>query len=309
MKHFIHAVTVFTAFTFSQTALLSCQNQDEASIIAEPETVNVTFSDVTFTFEEDNLQTRATSVSADSAGVNRISLSVYDSRNILKFSSQKSASVNTEDFDKITCKLIPGAYTFVAVAHKANAESEKAATINSQTEAILTTAKVSRTYKAVQPVTVVKEGANNITIAFGQRITSTFQIKIADETPEEVTKCEIILNPSASETTTYKIDLTTGLTDNVYKNSAIIERSSIKENTFTGVCLGPQCLLTSSSQNVTATINMLNESDEVLFTRTISDIPLQPHRKTVAEGNFFDTSVNGGFTFNTNDDKYYPVQL
>ena len=180
MKHFIHAVTVFTAFTFSQIALLSCQNQDEASIIAEPETVNVTFSDVIFTVEDDNLQTRATSVSADSAGVNRISLSVYDSRNNLKFSSQKSASVNTEDFDKITCKLIPGAYTFVAVAHKANADSEKAATINSQFEAILTTAKVSRTYKAVQPVTVVKEGANNITIAFGQRITSTFQIKIAD---------------------------------------------------------------------------------------------------------------------------------
>ena len=157
MKHFIRAVTVFSAFTFLQTALLSCQNQDEASIIAEAETVNVTFSDVTFTFEEDKQPTRGINVGSDSAGVNRISLSVYDSRNNLKFSSQKSSVNDAEDFDKISCKLLPGAYTFVAVAHKASDDSEEAATINSQFEAILTTAKVSRTYKAVQPVTVVKE--------------------------------------------------------------------------------------------------------------------------------------------------------
>lgn len=302
MKHFIHAVTVFSAFTFSQTALLSCQNQDEASIIAEPETVNVTFSDVTFTFEEDKQPTRGVNVGSESAGVNRISLSVYDSRNNLKFSSQKSSVDDAEDFDKISCKLLPGAYTFVAVAHKASADSEEAATITSQSKATITTEKVSGTYKAIQPVTVVQDGSNNVTIAFGQRITSTFQLKIADETPAEVTKCEIILNPSASQTTTYNIDLTTGFTDKVYRNSTIIKRSDLKEQTFTGVYLGPQCFLTGNSQNITAKINMLNESDEVLYTRTISNIPMQPHGRTVATGDFFDVSVTGGFTFNTTDE-------
>ena len=156
------------------------------------------------------------SVSPSEVGTNRISLAVFDSDNALAFSTTKNASVD-EDFSKpISCSLLPGDYHFVVVIHKTNDANEVAATIASTAQATITTSKLFSVFAVNQPVTIIADQTNTVSIDFGSCITSKFQLKTTDDTPANVASCEVILNPSSSATAAYLFNPTTGFSDNTY---------------------------------------------------------------------------------------------
>lgn len=74
--------------------------------------------------------------------MNRISLAVFDSDNTLAFSTTKSASVDEDFSEPISCSLLPGDYHFVVVIHKMNDANEVAATIASTAQATIITSKL-----------------------------------------------------------------------------------------------------------------------------------------------------------------------
>ncbi len=151
-------------------------------------------------FKQGTIATCKSSVSPSEAGMNRISLAVFDSDNALAFSTTKSASVD-EDFSKpISCSLLPGDYHFVVVIHKTNDANEVAATIASTAQATITTSKLLSVFAVNQPVTIIADQTNTVSIDLGSCITSKFRIKTIDETPANVASCEVILNPSSSAT-------------------------------------------------------------------------------------------------------------
>lgn len=81
------------------------------------------------------------SVSPFEAGMNRTSLAVFASDNALAFSTTKSASVDEDFSEPISCSLLPGDYHLVAVIHQANEDGEAAA-IASTSQATITTSKL-----------------------------------------------------------------------------------------------------------------------------------------------------------------------
>lgn len=150
--------------------------------------------------------------------MNRISLAVFDSDNTLAFSTTKNASVD-EDFSKpISCSLLPGDYRFVAVIHQANDDSE-AADIASTSQATTTTSKLLSVFALNQPVTIIADQTNTVSIDLGSCITSKFQLKTTGDTLANVASCEVILNPSSTATAAYLFNPTTGLADNTYQYS------------------------------------------------------------------------------------------
>ena len=187
MKNFCYPTCTLFAAIFALSLFTSCINQiSDDSESDEPVMVHVSFSGFNLSYDEDDVSTRSVA-SASSADVSRIALSVFDSNNDLVYNATRNSSINTEDFDQISCPLVPGNYTFVAVAHKATSDGDQAAVITSPTEATINTAKLSKTFAVVNnSVTVDAEATNNVTLAFGKRISSQFQLLMTDDTPDEI---------------------------------------------------------------------------------------------------------------------------
>lgn len=310
MKKIIQSAPTSIATALALFAFVSCINsiQDDSEVVDnEKVTVNISFSDFNLSFEEDEVTTRAST--ASDAKVDRISLSVFDGSDQLVYSSKKKSSVDTEDFDSFSCELVPGDYTFVAVAHKANADTDEAATITSPAAATITTGKVSKTFATTKAVTIAGGQTNNVTIDFGKRITSTFQIATTDDTPTNVASCEIIINPSLSTTTAYTINPSTGLATETYQQKVQVLKSEISGGTFKNVNLGIHCFLKDNPQNISVVINMKDASGNIVKTRTFDNVPMAPHRITRAKGNFFPLSASGSFTFDDSDDDTHLISF
>ena len=310
MKNFCYPTCTLFAAILALSLFTSCINQiSDDSESDEPVMVHVSFSGFNLSYDEDDVSTRSVA-SASSAEVSRIALSVFDSNNDLVYNATRNSSINTEDFDQISCPLVPGNYTFVAVAHKATADGDEAAVITSPTEATINTAKLSKTFAVVNnSVTVDAEATNNVTLAFGKRISSQFQLLMTDDTPDEVAVCEIILNPSASTTTAYKLNPTTGKALSTHQYKLVVNLSELGYNNLKNTSIGVHCLVTEEEQNMDVTINMKDGSDAVLKTLTLHDVPMAPHRVTQAKGNFFHTSAGTSFTFDTENDPLHTINF
>lgn len=297
MKYFLPLLLFTLLFVSCERATIYPQDK--------PVPVNITFSDFSFTFEDDSFTpaTRAR-VTPSEADMNRISLSVFASDNTLAFSTTRNASVDTDNFEQISCSLLPGNYHFVAIAHKANDPNEPAVAIASTTQATLTTSKLLKIHAVNQPVTIGANQTNNVVIDLRQAINSHFQIKTTDPTPSNVASCELLINPSSS-TDTYVFNPTTGFAEQSYQYSTEFLLSDLSEKTFQDVLLGVNCLLTENPQNVSITVNMKDASGAIVKTRTFTNIPMAPHRITRATGSFFHSSVNSSFTLDTSFDPMY----
>ena len=289
------------------TFFLSCR-QDNLTIKPSDQKVrvDVTLADFVISTEDD--ATRASDKNATEAKINRIAFSVFDKNKKVVYSEQ-GVDPNDPKFGTFSFLVIPGDYTFVTVAHKASGDNDGAAEIRSLSEATITTKKLSTTYSCTQQVNVVPHLTQSFCVECGKRRTSTFQLLCTDDPPANVASCEIILNPSASYSTSYTFDPSTGLISEQqqYKNTFSV--ADIKTQTFKGVCLAVQCLLTSETQSIYITVNMKDADGETVKSRTFKNVEMKPHRVTQATGPFFHSTVNGSFLFDTTDDTSHVVNF
>lgn len=298
---------------------ISCEHDNEVQDTDKAVNVNISFSDFIFTFEDEAANAPASnkapsatcksSVSPSEAGMNRISLAVFDSHNALAFSTTKSASVDEDFSEPISCSLLPGDYRFVAVIHQANDTEEVAADIASTTQATITTSKLLKVFAVNQAVTILADQTNTVNIDLGSCITSKFQIKTTDATPANVASCEVILNPSSSATATYLFNPTTGFSDNTYQYRTEFVLSDMNLNSFQNISLGVNCLLAEASQHISVTVNMKDASGNIVRTRTFTDVPMEPNRITRATGFFFHSAANSSFTLDTTLDPTYEFEF
>ena len=248
-------------------------------------------------------------VSPSEVGMNRISLAVFDSDNTLAFSTTKSASVDEDFSEPISCSLLPGDYHFVVVIHKMNDANEVAATIASTAQATIITSKLLSVFAVNQPVTIIANQTNTVNIDLGSCITSKFQLKITDDTPANVVSCEVILNPSSSATAAYLFNSTTGFAGNTYQYRTEFFISDMNLGTFQNNLLGVNCLLSEASQHISVMVNMKDASGNIVRTRTFSDVPMKPNRITRATGPFFHSATNSSFTLDTTLDTTYEFEF
>ena len=241
--------------------------------------------------------------------MSRISLAVFDSDNALAFSTTKNASVDEDFSEPISCSLLPGDYHFVVVIHKTNDANEVAATIASTAQATITTSKLLSVFAVNQPVTIIADQTNTVSIDLGSCITSKFQLKTTYDTPANVASCEVILNPSSSATSAYLFNPTTRLAEGTYRYRTEFFISDMTLNTFKNNNLGVNCLLAEASQHISVTVNMKDASGNIVRTRTFTDVPMEPHRITRATGSFFHSAANSSFTLSTTLDSTYEFEF
>ena len=316
MKSKLSAIVIIVLFALIS---VSREKANEVQNNKQAVEVTITFPDFIFTFENQTSNAPASPkapsitgmspVSPSEAGMNRISLAIFDSDNTLAFSTTKNASLDEDFSEPISCSLLPGDYHFVAVIHKTNDASEAAAAIASTSQATITTSKLLSVFAVNQSVTILANQPNTVSIDLGPCITSKFQIKTTDETPANVASCEVILNPSSSATSAYLFNPTTGLADNtyLYRNEFVLSDLSI--STFQNELLGVNCLLSEASQHISVTVNMKDASGNIIKSRTFSDVPMKPHRITRATGSFFHSEANSSFTLSTTLDPIYEFEF
>ena len=289
------------------TFFVSC-HQENLTIKPSDQKVRVDVSLADFVISTEDDATRASDKNATEVSINRIAFSVFDENGNVVHSEQ-GVDPNDPKFGTFSFLVIPGDYTFVTVAHKASGDNDGAAEIRSLSEATITTKKMSNTYSCTQQVNVVPHLTQSFCVECGKRRTSTFQLLCTDDPPANVASCEIILNPSASYSTSYTFDPGTGLISKQqqYKNTFSV--ADIKTQTFKGVCLAVQCLLTSETQSIDITVNMKDADGETVKSRTFTNVEMKPHRVTQATGPFFHSTVNGSFLFDTTDDTSHVVNF
>ena len=299
---------LFNTF-FIMNVLVSCEkvtieDKKEGNVI-----VNITSSDINYYFDEDISSTRASDKTIYEAGINRISLSVFDSNGELVFETSKNGSVDVDDFSQISCSLSPGDYSFVVVAHKANVNEEDAADISATDKATISTSKMLKTFAVNQSVTIIADQANYVTIDLGKRISSQFTLLLLDNQPEEVASCQIIMNPAGISTTDFDFNPSTGFALNTYLFKNEFQKDIMIDKTFKGNQLLLHCLVTENPQYVDIQINMKDANGSVVKSRTLTNVPMAPHRVTRAMGNFFDSSTRSSFLFDLEDDPVYDITL
>ena len=272
--------------------------------------VQVTFSGLDVSVVPDGSRGSVTRATASEAKVDRIAFTVFNAKGEKVYSVIKE-NPNEEGFDKVKCLLHVGDYKFVAVAHKAKTTESKAAVITSYEKATLSERSIpSRVYSNVMDVTVSGNTTQSVNIEFGKRITSSFELNVTDDYPDEIENVEIILNPSKDQAANpYAFNPSTGRAASALTYNASFNRKSFSVESFTGKTLSISLFLTAEEQKIDVTINMKNSDGTILYTRTLKDVAFRQHSSTIAKGTFFSSQVSGSFTFDTTDDTSINIPL
>ena len=294
MKNIVNS---FLIIVFSFLSLVSCENVIDGNNMFSDRKVNVKIllNDFNLSIEDDN--TRASDKTAYDAGVNRISLSVFNENGEKVFTATKNSSLDVDDFDVISCTLYPGDYSFVAVAYKSYDDNDEGADIVSVESAKITASKLWKTWAVNQTVKIESDKTNEVVIDFGKCVSAQFQLVPTDDQPDNVAFCEIILNPTAALTSDYSFNPTTGFALEKYQYKVNFSINKATVGSIKGKSLGVFCLVTEAEQIVDVIINMKDESGNLVKSRTFSNVPLKPNNVTRATGAFFNSSTKTSFLF------------
>lgn len=297
-------------FLFVIGILSACSSESDSVDENVLVPVQVTFSGLDVSVVPDGSRGSVTRATASEAKVDRIAFTVFNAKGEKVYSVIKE-NPKADDFGKVNCLLHIGTYKFVAVAHKAKTTESKAAVITSPTEATLGEANVpSCLYSKVTDVTVSGNTTQDVTIAFGKRITSSFDLNVTDAYPDEIETVELILNPLIDKTEKeYVFNSTTGLAESALTYNASFNRKSFSVTSFTGKTLSISLFLTAEEQKMNVTINMKKNDGTILYTRTLKDVTFRQRSSTIAKGTFFSSQVSGSFTFDTTDDTSINIPL
>lgn len=297
---------------FVLMGLVACSSEvasiSDEEVASVPVEVTFTGFDVSVLPEAPKkVRSRAT---ADDAKVSRIAFKVFENPSGKEvFSTKKSKGTDGDDFNRVTCHLPIGGYTFVAVAHRAKTTASLAANIVSDTEATISEKTLPKEVYAtvLDNVLVDNNTTTEVAINFGKRVTSSFYLNITDAFPAIVKKLEIVLNPSHDVASKpYTLNPTTGLSPKVQTYQAEVIRPDNGNFSFP---IRFQILLASAEQTMNVDINMKDETGEVLYTRTLQNVSFKQHRVTEAKGTFFSSDVTGSFDFDILDDDKVIVPL
>lgn len=270
--------------------IASCSSYHDDASDASEERSQLTDVTITFTDLDINIVPDVSRATASEAKLSRILLTIFDaSGNSVYTTTQTSSDAN---FGTISTPLHVGSYTFSAVAV---GSTESTIAIADNATATFSSNPPFATYSTTKEVTIAGNSSQEVTMAFGKRITTTLGITITDDTPAEVQNMQIIVSPSASKSTSYSIDPSTGFASDTWRYERTIEKAT----TFTGTKYGLMFFLTSATQHLDFTVNMLSATGEVLYTRTKTGVTFNKSASTNATGTFFSSTSGITFTFDT----------
>ena len=267
---------------------VSCANQyTEPADSTEPADqepsalVNISVSEFTSGFDDDPLEapTRASSV-ADYADLKLLTLVFYEGTTPIYECTQNRDDVSTYDtFGNFSCTLPLGDYQLVVVGRTYS--TGDTFTLTSATEAAYTSEKVRDTFCAHQPVTVYSTAPQNLNITLS-RISSMLRVVSTDNRTTEATQIRTTFgaggkgfNPTTGLATT-----NTGFTVINHLTSAVGNPIAIYSYLY----------LSSDTQTMDITLEVLDDNNQVLYTKVVPNVTLQRNRRTKLTGPLFNPS-------------------
>lgn len=250
-------------------------------------TVNVRVSDFSITQEDINSKEDPASYNP----VKAITLAFFGSTNYMAYmyTQYKNNPSTYTTFGTFSANVPVGNYTIVAVAYAYNEGDNFALT--SLTNAGYSSERPRETFCATQEVTVTSSSTLNLEVALN-RISSMLQIASTDGRPAEATKIRTTFSKGGKG-----FNPTTGLakTDNGFAQT-----NSPSTGVGGNVTVSIFPFLYTDEESMNITIEALDANDNVLITKTISDVPFKRNRKTILSGAVYTPNNSGAsFTLNT----------
>lgn len=288
-KNFLAAIALL--------AVVGCTNESESLLVDNnadqayaPVTVHV--SDFVIT-QEDLPTTRATETPASYLDGGAITLAFYNAENTEVYkTTQIKGDGSYTTFGEFTANLPIGHYTMVAVA-RAYYDGD-AFTLTSPTEAAYTSERPRETFSKVQSVTVTNASPLDINVTLN-RISSMLSIQSTDARPAGIAKIRTTYAKGGKS-----FNPTTGLATS---DTGFTQTNTPSVAVGSTVMVGSCPFLTSADdaeEEINITIEVLDASDNVLFTKTVNNVPFRRNRLTTLSGAIFTAGTSSaGFTLET----------
>ena len=229
--------------------------------------------------------TRA-AVNPASTDVDEIILAFYSgSTEVCKLTQLRSTAT---DFGEFSCTLPLGTYTMVVIARDDN--SGDAFTLTSATEASYTSERVRETFTATQAVTVSSTAAQDLSMTL-DRVVTELRIQSTDTRPSGVSKIRTTFGAGSKS-----FNPSSGL---AVGNSGFATTNTPSADVGAIVRISSFTFLATDEQTMDVTIQVLDASDNVLFTKVISDVPFKRNRRTLLRGPLFTSAATAAFTIET----------
>lgn len=281
-------------------AFTSCSNESNETVgiveeqqVLVPVTVHV--SDFSVSQEELGTPslTRATEDAAAYAGIKELTLAFYtgDGTQQYKVKQVKGSLGVGETFGVFSLSLPMGSYTMVVLANGLGTAGDDVLTLTSPTQAAYTTDLTRETFATTQAVNVNSNTAVDITATLN-RIVAKFEVHSSDVRTANAAKIRMSLNAGSKA-----FNPTSGLaTSNTGYTMTLPITKSVGETT----AYGGYIFLTSDEQDIDVTIETLDADDNVLFSKTVDDVPFKRNRLTKLTGAMYtNNSIAGAFSVNT----------
>ena len=231
--------------------------------------------------------TRAQSVS-DYANVKFLTLAFYksDGTEVYKQTQNRDDDATYDTFGEFSTSLPMGSYTMVVVANGGN----NVPTLISATSETYGENVVGDTFVKSQEVNITSTEAVNLDATL-DRIVTCIAVDSSDGRTEEAKKLRITTTTGGRS-----FSPTTGLAT---VNSGITAMITLPEAVGTVTKSASLLFLAADEQTADVTIETLDADDNVLFSKTVENVPLKRNRWTILTGAMYQTTASGTFSVNT----------
>lgn len=266
----------------------SCSKEKEQNTTTRFAKVNVHFNDFSITQEdfpsknEEDPASYFSKASLTLAFYNAVGTEVYKTTQI-----EGDGTYTT--FGEFTANLQVGTYTMVAVGYAYSDGDEFFLT--SPTQAGFTSERPREMFCKTQTVTLTNSNPLNLDVTLN-RISAALNIESTDNRPEGIAKIRTTYAKGGKS-----FNPTTGLatTDAGFSQTnspSATVGSTIKVTSFP--------FLFTDEEDINVTIEVLDASDNVLFTKTVPNVPFKRNRRTVLKGSIFTAGTTStGFQLET----------
>lgn len=230
--------------------------------------------------------TRAVEDPAGYSEVQALTLAFYSgTTEVYSATQRKGISDNFGDFS-LTLPL--GSYTMVVIARDSLAGD--IFTLASPTVAAFTSEKVRETFSATQAISITSTAAQDLSVTLN-RVVSKLGIESTDVRPAGVSKVRITFGAGGKS-----FNPSTGL---AVDNTGFVITNTPSKPVGQSIGIGYFTFLSTDEQTMDITIEVLDASDDVLYTKEFNDVPFKRNRKTMLRGPLFTAAASSTFTIET----------
>ncbi len=273
------------SLSFAAAALLtiSCSVKEDRILCTAP--VRVSVNGFTVTQEDLPAPTRAPQDVTDVTNIQVLTLAFYSGdTETYKTRQTRGALAGGETFGVFDLSLPMGSYTMVVIA-QGLAEGETPIVLSSPTEASFGNNPTRNLFLTTRTVEIHSADAVDISATLN-RVTAVFQVKSSDVRTAGAAQIRLTVRDGGKT-----FDPTSGLATSHEGNSRTIPISAeVGEVSTSNI----YALLNSDEQDMEVTIETLDGNQNVLFSKTIQNVPFKRNRRTILTGAIYTNSSTGG---------------